>query len=100
MQLCWMVRINNFEAFIEYISEKYKISNNDLMHFKNYYDNKNYLYLLIDNNNLSDGYYQLTYADCDDNTKRWLSDINNWEYQGEFLGRKQKLDRLYNISKL
>ena len=100
MEIYWLVRINNFEAFVDYISEKYKIFSNDLMHFKGYYDNNNYLYLLIDNKNLNIGEYRLTYADYDDRTRLWLSDINNWEYQGEFLGRKQKLDRLYKISRL
>lgn len=96
----WKVHYKNFDKFIVYIYRYYgNFLNEDLTHFKNYYNGCNYLYLLLDNRYDNDKIYNLAYTDYTNDSIGWLKD-NCYKDMGEFYGRKEKLERLNNISKI
>lgn len=103
MKVYWTVHIKNFDEFIPYILKRYKNfkNNSDLSWFKSYYQESDYLYLLI---NVSDmtiekNKYLLSYCHYNIVDKKWL-DENNYQHMGEYHGRIDKLKKLDIISKL
>lgn len=94
----WTVHISNFDSFIDYILCRYNtIKTLDLHRFKNYYRNSDYLYLCISDEDYTDGSYALYYEKYEDSQKEWL-DTDKWKDMGEFLNRRNKLEKINNLS--
>lgn len=100
----WKVHYNNFDNFVKFISRKFtgkkiNLKVDEICHFSYYYHYEDeYLYLCLSNNNFNEEYI-LSYTQFNSHDEGWLKK-NNYEYMGEFLGRKQKLERLNNINKI
>lgn len=91
---CWRVHIRNFDDFIMYIRNRFgKFSTSDMYGFKNFYDG-DYIYLYVDLTDIN-SLYTLTYTS---NHISHVVEDGLCDYMGEFLNRRNKLEKLNIIS--
>lgn len=100
MRLFWKVSSCNFKYFVSYISNKYSDCNiNGLKKMNRYYTNgDDNLYICVEKK-IRYSSYQYYFGYC----RTRLCDYeflidNGYVYMGEYYSRKQKLNKLNNIS--